>query len=90
MLACWVTCSCPPSCLLVPTRPAGSYSTCLGPLNLPANASVHPSLFAIGSRAKVFNQIGLSKEQSNQIVLVVYSLSQLVDFKAEVCLTALI
>lgn len=69
---------------------AGSYSTCLGPLNLPASASVHPSLFTIGSRAKVFNQIDLHEEQSSQIVLVVYSLSQLVDYKAEVCLTALI
>ncbi|CAL2239269.1 unnamed protein product [Prunus armeniaca] len=62
---------------------ARSCSTYLGPLKLPVGAFFHPSLL----KAKVSNQVNLVKELSNQVVLVIYSLSQLVNSKTEFCLT---
>ncbi|CAL9024168.1 unnamed protein product [Prunus brigantina] len=60
-----------------------SCSTCLGPLELPVCALFHHSLFTMGSRAKVLDQIDLHEELSNQVVLVIYSLSELVYYEVE-------
>ncbi|CAL2266555.1 unnamed protein product [Prunus armeniaca] len=59
----------------------------MGPFKLPANEFIHLSLFALRSKAKVSNQVNLVEELSNQVVLVVHSLSQLVNSKTEIFLT---
>ncbi|CAL9005470.1 unnamed protein product, partial [Prunus brigantina] len=48
---------------------------------------VHTSLFIIGSKAKVIDKVNLPEQLSNQVVLAVYFLSELVDSKIEVFLT---
>ncbi|CAL2256039.1 unnamed protein product [Prunus armeniaca] len=51
-------------------------------------AFVHPSLFVLRSKAKVLDQVNLVEKLSNQVVLVVHSLSKLVNSRTKVCLTS--
>lgn len=67
---------------------ARSRSTYLRPLKLPVCAFIYPFLFATLSKAKILDQVYLVKELSHQLVLVVHSLSQLVNSKTEVYLTS--
>ncbi|KAI5323988.1 hypothetical protein L3X38_033061 [Prunus dulcis] len=57
----------------------------MGSLELPTGAFIHPSL--LRSKAKVSDQVNLAEKLSNQVVLIIHSLSQLVNCKTEVCLS---
>ncbi|CAL8112502.1 unnamed protein product [Prunus armeniaca] len=54
----------------------------------PVRTFIHPSLFTVGSKAKVTDKVNMHEELSNQVVLVIYFLNELVDSKTEVYLTA--
>ena len=60
----------------------------MGPLELPAVALGHHSLFILWSKAKVSDQVYLVEELSHQVVLVIHFLGQLVNSKTDVYLTS--
>ncbi|CAL2271156.1 unnamed protein product [Prunus armeniaca] len=66
---------------------AQSCLTCLVPVELPTGAFVYSSLFAWLSKAKILSHAYLIEELPHQSVLVVHSLSWLVNSQVEICLT---